>query len=44
MKAVMITEQIKIFIIVLTFLAAYYTRWANETIRRSGLEGVYVTR
>ena len=31
-------ERTKILIIVLTFLAAYYVPWANETIRQSGLE------
>jgi hypothetical protein len=40
----MMKEGTKILIIVLTFSAAYYIPWTNETIRRSGLEGVYVTR
>lgn len=31
-------EKTKLLIIVLTFLAAYYIPWANETIRQSGLE------
>ena len=31
-------ERIKLLIIVLTFAAAYYIPWANETIRQSGLE------
>ena len=31
-------ERTKILIIILTFLAAYYVPWANETIRQSGLE------
>jgi len=31
-------ERTKILIIALTFLAAYYVPWANETIRQSGLE------
>jgi len=31
-------ERTKLLIIVLTFVAAYYIPWANETIRQSGLE------
>jgi uncharacterized protein len=31
-------ERTKLLIIVLTFVAAYYIPWANETVRRSGLE------
>jgi len=31
-------ERTKIVIIALTFLAAYYIPWGNETIRQSGLE------
>jgi len=31
-------ERTKLLIIVLTFIAAYYIPWANETIRQSGLE------
>lgn len=31
-------ERTKVLIIVLTFVAAYYIPWANETIRQSGLE------
>ena len=31
-------ERSKLFIIILTFVAAYYIPWANETIRQSGLE------
>ena len=31
-------ERTKLLIIVLTFIAAYYVPWANETIRQSGLE------
>ena len=31
-------ERTKLLIIVLTFLAAYYIPWTNETIRQSGLE------
>ena len=34
----MIKERTKLLIIVLTFVAAYYIPWANETIRQSGLE------
>ena len=34
----MMKERTKILIIALTFLAAYYVPWANETIRQSGLE------
>jgi uncharacterized membrane protein YraQ (UPF0718 family) len=33
-----VKERTKLLIIVLTFVAAYYTPWANETIRQSGLE------
>jgi len=31
-------ERTKLLLIILTFLAAYYVPWANETIRQSGLE------
>ncbi|HOP48016.1 MAG TPA: permease [Desulfobacteraceae bacterium] len=31
-------ERTRLLIIVLTFVAAYYIPWANETIRQSGLE------
>jgi uncharacterized membrane protein YraQ (UPF0718 family) len=31
-------ERTKIFIMVLTFLAAHFVPWGNETIRQSGLE------
>ncbi len=31
-------ERSKLLIIVLTFVAAYYIPWSNETIRQSGLE------
>ena len=31
-------ERTKLLIIVLTFVAAYYIPWANETIRQSGFE------
>jgi uncharacterized membrane protein YraQ (UPF0718 family) len=31
-------ERTKLLIIVLTFVAAYYIPWTNETIRQSGLE------
>ena len=31
-------ERTKLFLIVLTFLAAYYVPWGNDTIRQSGLE------
>ena len=34
----MMKERTKILIIALTFLAAYYVPWANETVRQSGLE------
>ena len=34
----MMKERTKILIIALTFIAAYYVPWANETIRQSGLE------
>jgi len=33
-----VKERTKLFLIVLTFLAAYYVPWGNDTIRQSGLE------
>jgi hypothetical protein len=33
-------ERTKLLIIVLTFAAAYYIPWSNETIRQSGLEAL----
>ena len=37
-------ERTKLLIIVLTFVAAYYIPWANETIRQSGLEAFMMLR
>ncbi|UCF82539.1 MAG: permease [Desulfobacteraceae bacterium] len=37
-------ERTKLLIIVLTFVAVYYTPWANETIRQSGLEAFMMLR
>jgi uncharacterized membrane protein YraQ (UPF0718 family) len=38
MEMLPMKERTKLLIIVLTFAAAYYIPWANETIRQSGLE------
>jgi hypothetical protein len=32
-------ERTKLLLIVLTFVAAYFVPWTNETIRQAGLEG-----
>jgi len=37
-------ERTKLLLIVLTFVAAYYIPWANETIRQSGLEAFMMLR
>ena len=37
-------ERTKLFIILSTFAAAYYIPWANEAVRRSGLEAFMMLR
>jgi len=40
MEILLMKERTKLLIIVLTFVAAYYLPWANETIRQSGFEAL----
>ena len=44
MREKALKERTKLIIIILVFLAVYYIPWANDTVRRSGLEAFMMLR